>query len=28
VNDAVYRNPFEKTREEKLSWLNQFAKSA
>jgi len=28
LNDEVYRNPFEKTREEKLSWLQQFAKSA
>lgn len=28
VNDGVYRNPFQKTREEKLQWLEQFAKSA
>jgi carbamoyltransferase len=28
LNDEVFRNPFEKTREEKLSWLKQFAKSA
>jgi carbamoyltransferase len=28
LNDEVYRNPFEKTREEKLTWLNQFAKSS
>jgi carbamoyltransferase len=28
LNDNLYRNPFEKTREEKLSWLQQFAKSA
>jgi len=28
LNNEVFRNPFEKTREEKLSWLNQFAKSA
>ena len=28
VNDEVYRNPFKKTREEKLQWLEQFAKSA
>lgn len=28
LNDEVYRNPFQKTREEKLSWLQQFAKSA
>lgn len=28
VNDAVFRNPFQKTREEKLTWLKQFAKSA
>ncbi len=28
LNDAVYRNPFEKTREEKLAWLAQFAASA
>jgi carbamoyltransferase len=28
LNDEVYRNPFQKTREEKLTWLRQFAKSA
>lgn len=28
LNDEVFRNPFEKTREEKLSWLKQFAKLA
>ncbi|QYM80493.1 hypothetical protein K0B96_07765 [Horticoccus luteus] len=28
LNDRVFRNPFQKTREEKLSWLKQFAKSA
>lgn len=28
LNDEVYRNPFQKTREEKLSWLKQFAKLA
>lgn len=28
LNDAVYRNPREKTREQKLAWLEQFAKSA
>jgi carbamoyltransferase len=28
VNDQVYRNPFQKTREEKLAWLEQFAKLA
>ena len=28
LNDQVFRNPFKKTREEKLSWLKQFAKSA
>jgi carbamoyltransferase len=28
LNDQVFRNPFEKTREQKLSWLKQFAKSA
>jgi carbamoyltransferase len=28
LGDQVFRNPFEKTREEKLSWLKQFAKSA
>jgi carbamoyltransferase len=28
LNDEVFRNPFEKTREEKLSWLKQFAKRA
>ena len=28
LNDRVYRNPFEKTREEKLAWLEKFAKSA
>ncbi|HVW19733.1 MAG TPA: carbamoyltransferase C-terminal domain-containing protein [Opitutaceae bacterium] len=28
VNDAVYRNPGQKTRAEKLAWLAQFAHSA
>jgi carbamoyltransferase len=28
LNDQVFRNPFQKTREEKLSWLKQFAKTA
>jgi len=28
LNDEVFRNPFQKTREEKLSWLKQFAKLA
>lgn len=28
LNDEVFRNPFQKTREEKLSWLKQFARSA
>ena len=28
LNDEVFRNPGEKTREQKLSWLRQFAKSA
>jgi carbamoyltransferase len=28
LNDQVFRNPFQKTRAEKLSWLQQFAKSA
>jgi carbamoyltransferase len=28
LNDEVFRNPFQKTREEKLSWLDQFAKLA
>jgi carbamoyltransferase len=28
LNDSVYRNPFQRTREEKLSWLAQFARSA
>jgi carbamoyltransferase len=28
LNDQVFRNPFQRTREEKLSWLKQFAKSA
>lgn len=28
LGDAVYRNPFQRTREEKLSWLAQYAKSA
>lgn len=28
IHDEVYRNPFQKTREEKLQWLEQFAKSA
>ncbi len=28
LNDQLFRNPFQKTREEKLTWLTQFAKSA
>jgi carbamoyltransferase len=28
VGEEVFRNPFTKTREEKLQWLEQFAKSA
>lgn len=28
LNDCVFRNPGEKTREEKLTWLRQFAKLA
>ena len=28
INDDVFRNPFQRTREEKLQWLEQFAKSA
>ncbi len=28
LNDEVFRNPSEKTREEKLTWLKQFAKLA
>jgi carbamoyltransferase len=28
IEDRLFRNPFAKTREEKLSWLNQFAASA
>jgi len=28
LNDEIFRNPFEKTREEKLTWLKQFAKLA
>jgi carbamoyltransferase len=28
LNDEIYRNPFDKTQEEKLTWLAQFAKSA
>ncbi len=28
LNDQVFRNPFQKTREEKLAWLQQFAKAA
>jgi carbamoyltransferase len=28
LNHEVFRNPFEKTREQKLSWLKQFATSA
>lgn len=28
LNDQLFRNPFQKTREEKLSWLKQFAKLA
>jgi len=25
INDEIFRNPFQKTREQKLSWLKQFA---
>lgn len=28
LNHEVFRNPFERTREEKLAWLKQFAKAA
>ena len=28
LNDCAYRNPSVKTREEKIAWLEQFAKSA
>jgi carbamoyltransferase len=28
LNDEVFRNPFQKTRDEKLTWLKQFAKLA
>jgi carbamoyltransferase len=28
LNDQVFRNPWERTREEKLAWLSQFASSA
>jgi carbamoyltransferase len=28
LNDQVFRNPLQKTRDEKLSWLRQFGKSA
>ena len=28
INNDVFRNPFQRTREEKLQWLEQFAKSA
>jgi carbamoyltransferase len=28
LNDQVFRNPWQKTREEKLAWLAQFAQSA
>jgi carbamoyltransferase len=28
LGDQVFRNPFQKTREEKLAWLQQFARSA
>lgn len=28
VNGSVFRNPFERTREEKLEWLKQFASAA
>ena len=28
LNDEVFQNPFNKTREEKLTWLKQFANSA
>lgn len=28
LNEQLFRNPFQKTREEKLTWLTQFAKSA
>jgi carbamoyltransferase len=28
VNDSAFRNPFERTRQEKLEWLKQFASAA
>ena len=28
LDDQVFRNPGQRTREEKLAWLKQFAKSA
>lgn len=28
LNDEIYRNPRDRTREEKISWLEQFANSA
>jgi carbamoyltransferase len=28
LNNSVYRNPFDRTREAKLAWMGQFAKSA
>ncbi len=28
LNDEVFRNPFERTREQKLAWLDQFTRSA
>jgi carbamoyltransferase len=28
LNDDVFRNPFTRTREEKIAWLGQFAESA
>jgi carbamoyltransferase len=28
LNDQLFRNPFQKTREEKLTWLEQFASTA
>ena len=28
LNDRIFRNPRQKSRDEKLSWLKQFAKSA
>jgi carbamoyltransferase len=28
LDDAVYRNPSQRTREQKLAWLAQFSKSA